>query len=200
MDAGMSKERKGCIVERAGRLYVRVAYTDQLGQRRELMRRAQNKKHARELKKQLVKELASAEGNPRAEIDAQKLTFAKVAAAYEAARLISAEYIGDRKIRGLRSLRTPKAYLKRLVEHFGGARIRSITHSQVDEYRLSLLTEKLAIASANRILALLRSVFNFAKREGWVSKTPFEAGAPLICAADEVNDSGTLIRVLPHFR
>jgi hypothetical protein len=67
-----------------------VAHTDSLGKRRELMRRAKDKKHARELKKQLVKELASAEGNPRAEIDAQKMTFAKVAAAYEAARLIPA--------------------------------------------------------------------------------------------------------------
>ena len=107
----MSKERKGCVVERAGKLYVRAAYTDGLGKRRELMRRAKDKKHARELKKQLVKQLDSAEGNPRAELDAQKLTFAKVAAAYEAARLIPAEYVGDRKIRGLRSLRTPSEFL-----------------------------------------------------------------------------------------
>jgi integrase len=189
----MGKQRKGCIVKRDGRLYVRVAYTDDLGKRRELMRRAQNKKHAQELKKQLLKELASAEpGKQRAELDAQNLTFAKVAAAYEAAKLVPAEYVGDRKIRGLRSLRTPKAYLQRLVEHFGGARIRSITYNQVDEYRLSLLAEKLAIASANRILALLRSVFNFAKREGWISKTPFEMGEPLICAADETKRTRTL--------
>ena len=69
----MSKERKGCVVERAGKLYVRVAYTDSLGKRRELMRRAKDKKHDRELKKQLVKQLDSAEGNPRAELDAQIL-------------------------------------------------------------------------------------------------------------------------------
>jgi hypothetical protein len=99
----MGKERKGSIVERAGKLYVRINYTDSLGKRRELMRRAQNKQHARELKKQLVKQLDSAEENPRAELDAQKLTFAKVAAAYEASRLIPAEYVGDRKIRGHRS-------------------------------------------------------------------------------------------------
>jgi len=61
MNPGMSKERKGCIVERAGKLYVRVAYTDQLGQRRELMRRARDKKHARQLQKELVKQLDSAE-------------------------------------------------------------------------------------------------------------------------------------------
>jgi hypothetical protein len=66
------KERKGCIVERAEKPYVRVAYTDSLGKRRELMRRAKDKKHARELMKQLVKQLDSAEpGNRRAELDAQ---------------------------------------------------------------------------------------------------------------------------------
>jgi hypothetical protein len=114
----MSKERKGCIIERAGKLYVRVSYTDNVGKRRELMRRAQNKKHGRELQRQLVKQLASAEpGNQRAELDAQKLTFAEVAVRYEATRLIPAQYVGDRKVPGLRSLRTPKAYLKRLVEH-----------------------------------------------------------------------------------
>jgi putative DNA primase/helicase len=36
------KERKGFIVERAGKLYVRVSYTDNLGKRRELMRRAKD--------------------------------------------------------------------------------------------------------------------------------------------------------------
>ena len=191
----MGKQRKGSVVERGGRLYVRVAYTDDLGRRRELMRRAQNKKHARELQKQLVKQLASAEpGNQRAELDAQKLTFAKAAAAYEAQRLIPAQYVGDRKVAGLRSLKTPKAYLKRLVEHFGCARIRSITYSQVDEYRLSLLAEKLTIASTNRILALLRAVFNFCKREGWLTKSPFEMGDPLISKADEVKRNRTLSR------
>src|SRR5262249_25915763 len=181
----MGKQRKGCVVKKGGRLYVKVAYTDDLGRRRELMRRAQNKKHAQELKKQLGKQLASAEpGKQRAEIDAQKLIFAKVADVYEAARLAPAQYVGDRKDSGLRSLRTPKAYLKRLVEHFGVARIRSITYNQIDEYRLSLLAEKLSIASTNRIPALLRSVFNFAKREKWITESPrsFRAGVARVMA------------------
>lgn len=189
------KERKGFIVERAGKLYVRISYTDSLGKRRELMRRAQNKKHARELKKQLVKQLDSAEpGNQRAELDAQKLTFAKVADRYEATRLIPARYVNNRKVAGLRSLRGPKAYIKRLAEQFGNTRIRSITYSQVDEYRLSLLAEGLSITSVNRILALLRAVFNFSKREGWITKSPFEMGAPLVHKADEVKRTRTLSR------
>jgi hypothetical protein len=112
----MGKTRKRWVVERAGKFYVTAAYTDDLGKRRELMRRNQDKKHAKELKKHLVKQLDSAEpGNQRAELDAQKFTFTNVADLYETARLIPAVYSGDRKIAGLRSLQTPKAYLKRLV-------------------------------------------------------------------------------------
>jgi hypothetical protein len=37
------KERKGFVVEKAGKLYVRIAYTDSLGRRRELMRRAKER-------------------------------------------------------------------------------------------------------------------------------------------------------------
>jgi integrase len=43
-------------------------------------------------------------------------------------------------------------------------------------------------------LALLRSVFNFAKREGFITKTPFEMGAPLISAADETKRDRVLSR------
>ena len=191
----MSKERRGCIVEKNGRIYVRVQYTDQLGKRRELMRRAADRKHARDLRKQLVKQLDSTEqGNQRAELDAQKITFAKVAASYDAVKLIEARYVGDKKVAGLRSLKAPKIYLKRLVEHFGAARIRSITYSAVDAYRLKRLSEGLTIASVNRELSLLRSIFNFAKQEWIITRTPFECGEPLICASDEVKRERVLSR------
>jgi hypothetical protein len=42
----MGKDRRGWIVEREGKLFVRVSYTDNLGKERELMRRARDKKHA----------------------------------------------------------------------------------------------------------------------------------------------------------
>jgi hypothetical protein len=191
----MAKQRKGSIVERAGKLYVRLSYTDSLGKRREVMRRAKDEARARQLQKELVKQLDSAEqGNQRAELDAQKLTFAQAAAAYEAAKLIPAVYAGDRKVAGLRSLRTPKANLKRLVEHFGAARLRSITHNQIDQFQLGLLAGGLKIATVNRVLAVARGVFVFAKREGWITKTPFEMGEPLICAADEVKRTRVLGR------
>jgi len=188
----MGKERTGFIVERNGRLYVRIQWTDQLGKRRELMRRATDRKHSTELKKQLVKQLDSLEG--RAEIETERITFAKVAAEYEAVKLIEAKYVGDRKIAGLRSVKSPKTYLKRLLNHFGNARVRSITHSQADAYRLKRLDDGLTIASVNRELALLRSIFNFAKQECIISRTPFEMGKPLISSADETKRDRVLSR------
>jgi hypothetical protein len=85
------RERKGFIAEKGGKLYVRACYTDNLGKKRELMRRAQDRKHARELKKQLLKELDSADGNERAALDGATLTFRELADRYEAIRLIPAQ-------------------------------------------------------------------------------------------------------------
>jgi hypothetical protein len=85
------KGGKGFIVERAGKLYVRVAYTDGLGKRHELMRRAKDNKHARGLKKRLVKQLEnSAGGNQRSELDRQRMTFRRLAERHEAVKLIPA--------------------------------------------------------------------------------------------------------------
>jgi integrase len=179
----MSNERKGFIVERNGRLYVRIQWTDNLGKRRELMRRAKDRKHARELKKQLVKQLDSADAEHR--LAAEKATFKDIAERYKAQNLIEAQYVGDRKVAGRRSLQAPLHWFQLLVEYFGSARLRSITHSAVDGYRLKRLSDGLEISSVNRELELLRAILNYAKREGLIDKTPFELGAPLIRKADE---------------
>src|SRR5262245_20810730 len=97
----MANERKGFIVEKGGRLYVRIQWTDSLGRRRALMRRAQDRKHARELKKELVKQLDSADAEQQ--LAAEKTTFKELAERYEAAKLIPAVYSGDRKIAGRRN-------------------------------------------------------------------------------------------------
>jgi integrase len=51
-----------------------------------------------------------------------------------------------------------------------------------------------SIASVNRELQILRAVLNYAKREGWILKSPFESGAPLVSKADEVNRERVLAR------
>jgi hypothetical protein len=70
-------KQTGFVVERNGKLYIGVTYIDDLGKKRELMRRANDRKHSRQLQKELVKKLDSDDG--RADIDAEKTTFAKVA-------------------------------------------------------------------------------------------------------------------------
>src|SRR5260370_37784356 len=42
-----------------------------------------------------------------------------------------------------------------------------------------------SVAAVNRELELLRAVLRFAQREGWIVKSPFELGAPLISKVSE---------------
>lgn len=182
-DTEMGKERRGFVIEIEGRLYARICYTDSAGKRRELKRRAADRTEARKLLKEMQALLDAADRDRR--LEAERMTFARLAQRYSERKLIPAEYQGERKIAGLRSLASPKFWLSRLVEHFGKRLIHSITHSDVEAYKLKLLRNGKAISSANRELEILRAVLNFAKREGWLSKTPFELGAPLISRADE---------------
>lgn len=74
------KERTGFVIERDGRLYVRVCYTDSLGKKRELMRRAKDRGDAEELRKKLIKQLDAKDSDK--ELEAERTTFEKVASQY----------------------------------------------------------------------------------------------------------------------
>jgi integrase len=188
----MGKDRTGFIVEIEGKLYARICYTDHAGNRKELKRRASDRTEAKKILKDLQAKLDSADRDQQ--LQAEKMKFSKLAEIYSERKLIPAEYVGDRKVAGLRSLAPPKLSLRYLVEHFGTQLIQTITHSQVEVYKLKRLRSGLAIASVNRELETLRAVLNFAKREQWLSKTPFELGAPLISKADEARRT----RVMSH--
>jgi integrase len=51
--------------------------------------------------------------------------------------------------------------------------------------RGKLIFRARSIAAVNRELELLRAVLRFSQREGWIAKSPFELGAPLISKASE---------------
>lgn len=54
----MARERKGFVFEREpGKWYARVTFLDQRGKRRDLWRKGDNKTHAKELLKQLLRDL-----------------------------------------------------------------------------------------------------------------------------------------------
>jgi len=192
----MARERKGSIVERGDKVYARIQFVDAGGRKRDIWRRAENRTAARAKIRRMLRELETT--GVRA-VDADRLTYAELAGIYQEKRLIPAKYIGGRKVSGLRSVKPARVALRATVEYFGSQVIKSITHSDVERYKiLRLETPTLrgqrAIASVNRELESMRAVMRFAVREGWLAKSPFEMGAPLISKADETQRE----RILTH--
>lgn len=187
----MAKQKEGYVWYWRERKswYARITYTDASGKRRNICRAVENKTAGYQLLKKLKREL---EDHGEKKIDAEKMTFRQLAETYSARKLVPAEYQGETKVRGLRSYKHLLIYLKTLVEHFGGLRIQRITHSDLEDFRARRLLTKTkrnadrSAAAVNRELSLMRTILNYAKREGWISKNPFDAGDPLIKPADEV--------------
>lgn len=201
----MARERKGFIIERDNRLYARVGYTDELGRRRDIIRRARTRTHARELIREIINELDQMGGRI---FDGSRMTFAELAEYFEKHYLKPAEYVDGRKIEGVRSLKPAKHVVGVLKKHFGKRRLGSITYGDIRSYRASRLKEPTrtdvanhkrelkknsqaelsstrSIAAVNRELSKLRRMLNIALREGWIRQNPFAAGEPLISLADE---------------
>ncbi len=185
------KDRTGFIVEKNGKTYARICYTDNSGKRRELMRLAPGgKREAKKLLKQLCGELNKT--NRDEIIEGSRLTFNKLADIYAERKLIPPQYVGDRKVAGLRSWKVLHGYLAPLREHFGRQKIVSITSHNLEQYKLTRLAtpkkrggKTRSITNVNRELELLRTIFIYAKRQGWLEVNPFERGERLISKADE---------------
>lgn len=75
----MARERKGSVVNRDGKLYARVQSTDESGKRRDITRKAENRTHARQIIRQLLREI---ENLAPKQLDSAQLTFAELAASY----------------------------------------------------------------------------------------------------------------------
>ena len=58
----MPRERKGFIRKRDGRIYACVQFRDERGNRRDMMRRAENRTHAREMIRSLLAEIDETSG------------------------------------------------------------------------------------------------------------------------------------------
>ncbi|MBX3278837.1 MAG: tyrosine-type recombinase/integrase [Acidobacteria bacterium] len=193
--AGKQRDRHYRI--RHGKIYARITFTDASGKRRDLMRLAESKTHARELAVQMMRELKD---HGEQIVDADRMPFRQLAELYKEARLQPAQYQGDRKIVGRRSYQSPQAYLRTLVEYLGSKRIRNITHADIEKFKLERLKtptkkdQERSIASVNRELEVLRAVLRFAAQSGWLIKSPFETGESLISKADEVQRERILTR------
>jgi integrase len=208
----MARERTGSIkYQKTSDTYlVRITYTDDLGHRHDLRRQAGTITEAKTTLKKLKRDLE--EYGP-ALIDGEKMTFDQLAEIYEEKKVQPPVYKGETRIGGLRSWRALRSLLRPLKQHFGRKRVRAITHADIEEYKTARLQtpvtrkrineddkeETITIrdrstANVNRELALMRAILNFAKRSGWVTRTPFEMGESLISIADEVRRDRILTR------
>jgi integrase len=177
------KARTGYLYKENSRWVARVTYTDEAGKRRNVKRYCSDKTEARLKLRRLLREL---EDRGERSIDGDKMKFRDLAKRYTETRLIPAVYVGEKQVAGLRSLAPPKIYLRVLTDHFGSKRIRTITHGDVEAFKLARLKTptrgrgQRTITAVNRELEMLRAMLNFAKRQGWIAVNPFSQGEPLI--------------------
>lgn len=85
----MGRIRKGSIVEREGKLYAVIQYVDDTGRKRGIWRKAQDRKEARGIIKQVLRDL---DDHGAESVDAQNMTFSELAAHFEQHYLKAAKY------------------------------------------------------------------------------------------------------------
>ncbi len=185
----MANKRQKDYRIRNGKVYARITYTDEKGKRRDVMRLADSRAHAKELAAQMRSEMKD---HGSRIVDADKLKFETLLGYYEEDRVKPAEYAEGHKVAGLRSVSSVKLMLRTLVAHFGRRLVKTVTPTDVEKFKAARLNttaqrskEKLTIATVNRELELLRAIFGYARREGWLVRSPFERLRGIISKADE---------------
>jgi integrase len=189
----MSRPRTGSIFKcKDGQIFARITFTDEFGKRRDIKRKAFSRTHARQLIKELLREV---EERGEESLDSSRLTFAQLAKHYKDRYATPARFIDSRKVSGLRSNVEVKRIVEILADHFGSKRLRSITHGDILQFkskRLDKLVEfkkapsrQRSIATVNRELTVLRRMLTIAFREGWILKHPFSGSDTIISTSDE---------------
>jgi integrase len=185
----MANDRSGYVFQnKQGAWYARTTITDSSGKRRNIKKRAKDKRDAKEILKQILRQL-DAEGSKFA--DTLSLTFHDLADFYRLHYCKPAEYVDGKKVSGLRDVQRAESVLVRFRGYFGKRRLRDITYSDIRAYYTMRLKQPThydnppTIATMNRELGVLRRIFNIAMREGWLSRNPFSAGETLISPASE---------------
>lgn len=184
-----------------GKPYARVTYIDEFGKRKDVRRRAFSRTHARQLIKEMLREI---DERGEASLDTSRLSFAQLARHYKDNYATPARYVESRKIAGLRSHVEVKRIVEILVDHFGNKLLRSITHGDVLRFRTQRLDKRVtfkkapsrqrSIATVNRELTVLRRMLSIALREGWILKHPFSGSDTVISPADETKRIRVLSR------
>lgn len=194
------KQMRGSIITRDGKLYARVRFFEGGQERtRERVVSSGLKRDGKDVLRGLMVEL---EAHGLEFVDAAEMRFNDLAGFYERKYLQEATYSPDgRKIAGRRSLVGIPAQMRALRMFFGAMRLRDIRVSDLEEFKVRRMNEpkergggRRSITDVNRTLALMRHMLNVARRQDWITVSPFERGAAIIKTADEPKGGRILSR------
>jgi integrase len=157
---------------------VRLEFFDEIkGKKSYMERHADRKGDATDLRNKLVDEVKKSHGQIQT---GERMTFNDLAAICEKNFYQPAEFAEGRKISGVRSFVTAKAFLNVLRQFFGKRLLREImTESLFDYKRWRLKTdsertgEPVKISTVNRELSVMRKMMRFAFGKGWILKDVF---------------------------
>lgn len=175
-------------VEIKGRLYARLQYKAASGKYQVKYKPISDKRTAKRVVDEMRREL---EIHGEETLQADKMTFGELAERFQVAKLVEATYSNGVKISGRRSLASPKADLRVLLEFFERKTLRSIKPNDLEQYknqRLSGITKRgtpRKLATVNRELALLRTMLNFALQNDWIIQNPFGKAKGIISLSAE---------------
>lgn len=182
------KKQTGYVYQDGDRWVARVTYTDSSGKRRNVKKYCDNVTKAKRECDSIISDLESRGSKG---LDANKMKFSDLAERYSQIKLIEPIYAVDIKISGMRSLSSAKIQVNVLVEYFGNRLVREITHLDLMDFKVARLKtwtnrkKPRAIASVNRELERMRTILNFAVRQGIIITNPFNFGEPLIVKSAE---------------
>jgi len=207
-------------IEKSGKIYARLQYTDDTGVKREKYKSITDKRTARSVVEKMRQEL---EDHGSETLQSDKMTFAELAGKYKTTKLIQAVYVDGVKVAGRRSIKPSLAAVNSLLAYFGNKNIRVIKTSDLENYKSHRLKTPIEIeinhktkfidektgnvktkinkvkrtsqrkaSSVNRELETLRAMFNFAIENDWLIKNPFLKKKGIISKASENERDRTL--------
>lgn len=104
--------------------------------------------------------------------------------------MIEAEFVGERKVAGMRGQSSAHSYWRVLRKYFGKKRIDTIKYADIESLKLYLVRKptqhgnQRSVTDTNRHLQFLRAMLNYAVANGRLETNPFElaggAGSKLI--------------------
>lgn len=206
----MGRPRTGSIWTASdGQIFARITYLGEFGKRKDVKRKAVSRTHARERIKEMLREI---EEKGEESLDTARVAFSQLAKHYAKEYAKPPQYVGERKVSGMRSYVEARRIVKMLEGHFGPRRIRSITHGDIIQFKQDRLKtpvtppatktprkkkpkkKQRTIATINRELTILKRMFSIALREGWLLRHPFSGSDTLISGSDETRRTRVLSR------